>query len=432
LQNKEFLLAHLKAYRLKLYPNRIQINAFARHAGACRWLWNYLLAKQKQRYAEDGKFIFFYDMSKMLPGLKQEFQWLSDAPSNSLVRVCRNLDQALKKCFKEGAGFPRFKSRGKGHHSFYVINQAIRVEEDRSKVFIPKTGLIKFRTGRLPEGEIAGANVAWRGKAWELTIQCKMDQEIPLVIPKSETVIGVDLGLKELMVRSDGITVKPSKRLRKAMKRLRRAQKSLSRGVKGSANRKRQARLVGRIHAKVRDARRDAQHKATSSLVNAASAVVTETLNVKGMVRNKNLALSISDAGWAEITRQISYKCEWAGKKHIRADRFEPSTQTCSACGLPKTGVGKLGLKDRTFRCDCGAVMDRDHNSAMNLRRIGLEALGLSVKTVGQAMPERAVRRRRQTVKACGEASGGRDASATLSHVSAKQEPARSSTELSG
>jgi putative transposase len=230
------------------------------------------------------------------------------------------------------------------------------------------------------------------------------------------------------LVRSDGVAVKPPKSLRKSLKRLRRAQRTLARRRQGSANRKRQARHVGRIHAKVRDTRRDVQHKATSALVASASAVVTEDLNVKGMFRNRHLALSISDAGWGEIVRQVGYKCQWAGKTHIRAGRFEPSTQRCSSCGTVLSGDAKLRLHQRTFRCACGAVHDRDRNAATNLRRIGLEAFGLQdLEDVGQAMPERAAGIP-PAADACGEASGGRAASATLSHVSRKQEAARSST----
>jgi putative transposase len=421
-----------KAYSLKLYPTKLQESMLARHAGACRWTWNHLLAMQKARYEFDKTFIFFHDMSKMLPGLKKEYPWLSEAPSNSLVRVCRNFDMALKKCFREGAGFPRFKAKGRARESFYVSNHVMSLIAGR-KAVLPKIGPVKFRTGRMPQADIAGANVARNGKGWELTIQCKVEEPVAEVVPTADTVIGVDLGLKEMIVRSDGVKVKPPKALRRALKRLRHAQRCFARRQKGSANRKKQAKLVGRIHAKVRDTRRDVQHKATSSIVKAATAVVTETLNVKGMIRNGNLSLSVADVGFGEIVRQIGYKCLWLGKTHIKADRFEPSTQTCSSCGAVKKGDAKLRLHHRTYRyrCDCGLVMDRDDNAALNLRGIGLKALGLNdYIDVGQAMPERA-KEIRLAADACGEASGGREAQATLSHASRKQETDEFSTELS-
>jgi putative transposase len=420
----------VKAYRLKLYPTKAQASTLARNAGACRWLWNHLLAMQKARYDLDKTFVFFHDMSKMLPGLKKEYPWLAEAPSNSLVRVCRNLDMALKKCFREKAGFPRFKAKGRARESFYVLNQLLSIIPGR-KAVLPKLGPVRFRCGRTPEGVVSGANVAWNGRGWELTVQCKVEVEDVEVTPVVDTVIGVDLGLKEMIFRSDGVSVKPPKALRRALKRLRRAQRTLARRKKGSANRRKQARLVGRIHAKVRDTRRDLQHKTTCSLVGAASAVVTETLSIKGMMMNRRSALSVADVGLGEIVRQIDYKCRWAGKEHIRAKRFEPTTQTCSACGAVKTGDAKLRLHHRTYRCECGSVMDRDHNAATNLRRIGLDALGLSDKIdVGQAMPERAGGIS-LPADACGEASGGREAQATLSYASRKQETDRLSTELS-
>lgn len=150
--------------------------------------------------------------------------------------------------------------------------------------------------------------------------------------------------------------------------------------------------------------------------------MVTEDLNVKGMIRNRHLALSISDAGWGEIVRQVSYKCQWAGKIHIKAGRFEPSTQTCSTCGNRLTGDDRLRLHQRTYRCVCGAVIDRDCNAARNLRRYGLNALGLEdTNDVGQAMPERASGIR-LVADACGETPDGRIAPAILSHVSLKLE----------
>lgn len=163
---------------------------------------------QKAKYAADGKFIFFYEMAKMLPTLKREHVWLSEAPSNSLVRICKNLDSALRKCFREGAGFPRFKARGKSKQSFYVANHVMRIEGN-GRALLPKMGQVRFRASRIPEGRVLGANVAWNGRAWELTVQCETDGAVPDIAPQSVTLIGVDLGLKDLMVRSDGVSVKP-------------------------------------------------------------------------------------------------------------------------------------------------------------------------------------------------------------------------------
>jgi len=407
-----------KAYRLKLYPNRVQKAALARYAGACRWLWNHLLAMQQERYGAEKKFIFRFEMQKLLPGLKKEFPWLAEAPVHSLQRVCRNLHLALKGCFRNGKGFPRFKKKGVSRESFYVSNDTLRVEENR--IVLPKLGPVKFRCGPVPEGKLMGATVSFDGRSWWCTVQCEQEAEVHQVAPEAETVVGIDLGLKDLITTSDGQRVKAPKNLRKAQKRLRRAQRMLARRRKGSANRRKQAARVAAVHRKVRDRRRDLQHKTTAALVGRASAVVTEDPNIRGMIKNRRLAMSFADAGWGEMLRQVAYKCEWAGKAHVMAGRFEPSTQTCSSCGTRKTGEEKLSLQQRTYRCgNCGLEMDRDLNAALNLRRLGLAALGL--EDVGQAMPELAGEIR-LPADACGDASAGEAASAASRYVSRKQE----------
>lgn len=414
-----------RAYKLKLYPNKAQTAVMARHAGACRWLWNYLLALQKDTHASTGKFVFFHDMSKMLPGLKRDYPWLADAPSNSLVRVCRNLDRALKDCFRRGLGFPRFKKKGLSRESFYVINQAMWIEEGGRKVTLPKLGQVRFRTGRPPVGRVVAGNVSCRAGTWWCTVQCEAEEEVVPVTPQSDTVIGGDLGLNELLVCSDGTRIKAPRHLRAAEHRLKRAQKVLLRRKKGSSNRRKQAVRVARLHAKVADARRDTTHQATAALVKRCSAVVTETPNVKGMMQNRRLAKSFADASWGETLRQIGYKSQWAGKSHLKVGRFEPSTQTCSSCGTRKTGDARLRLHHRTYRCDCGAVIDRDLNAALNLRRIGLEMLGISKQVlidVGRVTPERAGSIK-PSANACGDSSVGRVVhAATRRRGSRKQE----------
>ena len=406
-----------KAYKLKLYPTVEQACALARFAGSCRWLWNYLLNLQQKKYGAEKKFLFRSEMQELLPGLKREFPWLADAPSNSLQRVCRNLDQALKKCFKEGAGFPRFKKRGVSREAFYVPNQKLHIEDNR--VVLPKLKQgVKFRAGRLPEGRILSATVSCRAGVWWCVVQCEVEQIIEASEVSAETIVGVDVGLKTLMACSDGVVVANPRKLSKAQKRLRRAQRILARRKKGSANRRRQAARVAVIHARVADYRADALHQATTALVRRASVVVTEDLNIKGMVKNKRLARSISDAGWGEAIRQISYKADWAGKHHIKVGRFYPSTQRCSSCGNIRSGEDRLRLHERTYRCgSCGNVADRDFNAALNLRNYGLNY-------VGQAMPERTGF---IPVNACGASSAGLSAIALSRYEARNQEPASTS-----
>lgn len=386
-----------KAYRLKLYPSEAQAKRLAQVAGSCRWLWNQFLALQNETYKREKRFVFRLDMQKLLPGLKLEFPWLADSPSQTLQYVCLTMDRALKASFSKKSLFPRPKVRGVSRESFYVSNQALGLSGNRA--FLPKIGEVRFRGGRMPEGKVMGATVSFDGDAWWLSVQCDLEIEIPAVPVVPETAIGVDLGLRDLAVVSDGRRFKAPKHLRHALRRLRRAQRRLARRERGSANRLKAKAEVRRLNRQVANRRSDHAHKMTRELVDGASMIAMETLNVQGMSKVRHLSMSINDASWGRIANQIAYKAEWAGVAVVRAGRFEASTQTCSCCGERKTGEAKLTLNDRTFRCDgCGHEADRDLNAAQTLRRIGLARIGdaiepIEISNVGQALPERGGRR---------------------------------------
>lgn len=370
-----------KAYLLKLYPNADQRQAFMRFSGSCRWLWNQLVELNEKIYATTGKFVFRYDMQAMLPGMKVATPWLMETPSDALQQVCVFLDRALKRSFRpdasgKKAGFPQFKKHGDGR-SFYVANAKMRVEGNR--VVLPKVGAVKFRSGRLPEGKIFNATVKLEGDDWYCVVQCEVDIPDVVVEPAAGTVIGMDAGLATLAVMSDGVSVTMTKAEKKARKRVKSLQRQLARRRKGSKNRERTRRKLARAHARQANARRDCRHKASRELVDRASVVVLEDLNVRAMIQSRRFGGAVSEAGMSELRRQIEYKARWAGKTVIIADRFYPSTQTCSCCGSVKEGTERLTLTARTYRCAaCGHEMDRDLNAAMNLRRHGLHVLGLT------------------------------------------------------
>lgn len=379
----------MPTYRLKLYPTVEQRRKLNQFAGATRWLWNHLLDLQQKTYAESGIFVFRFELDRMLPALKTEYPWLREVPGHTLKRVCRNLDLALRHSFGAGKGFPGFKAKFGSRTSFYVSNDTLRV--DGSRIVLPKLGGVRFRTGRLPDGKLMGATVAFDGRAWWCIVQVQVEAGTPLIAPVADTVVGVDMGLQDLLVASDGLRVAAPRHLRKAQRRLARAQRVLSRRKKGSARRRRQAAVVRKLHVRVADCRHDTQHKATRGLVDRASAIVIEDLNVSAMSRAPRLGMSVADAGLGELRRQIAYKATWSGKTIVIADRFFPSTQACSHCGTVKAGADRLQLHHRTYRCDvCGHIEDRDLNAAQNLRRYGLQSLGLICPgdTVSQALPE--------------------------------------------
>lgn len=386
---------HGTAYRLKLYPTPEQRNAMGRHAGAVRWLWNHLLGLQRETYKASARFVFGAEMQKLLPALKRRegFEWLADTHVHTLQRVCKTLDRALKDSFKTGKGFPRFKAKHRSRATFYVSNEAFRVDRSADdgraagRIRLPKVGSVKFRAGRLPEGRILGATVSFDGRSWWIAVQCEVESA---VAPGSATVsaedsVGIDLGLASLVTTFDGETVThvaAPRRLRKALRKLRRAQRVLSNRKKGSARRRKQADKVRSLHRDVANQRADFHHKLSRGIADRYSAVCVEDLNVKGMAANRSLALSVADAALGEFLRQLAYKVTRNGGHLAVIGRFDPSSQTCSACGHRRTGEEKLTLSERTFRCvsdACGHVADRDANAAANIRRLGLVTLGVHV-----------------------------------------------------
>jgi putative transposase len=381
-----------KAFKLRLYPKQLQSEQLKQFGGNCRWLWNHLLWLNQEQYRTDKKFIFYADMAKMLPSMKKETDWLGAAPACSLQRVARNLDGALKASFRGGKGFPRFKKKSNYRDSFYLTNQSFSIGD--GVVHLPKMEPMRFRAGRTPEGRVLSATVSQDGDHWFMSVVCEIDAPNQPVTPDFDTCVGIDLGLKELVVTSDGEVIGNPRHLRKAAKRLRRLQRRLSKARKGSQNRKKRQLRLYRQHRRVRNQRADLIHKFTSSITKNYSVICAENLNIKGLIRNHKLAKAIADASWGEILRQLSYKAIWQGKHFVQIDRFDPSSQVCSCCGHRQ----KMPLNQRTYHCpNCGLVINRDANASLNIRNWGFTNL------VGQGMPEPTA----HAVNACGDTSVG-------------------------
>jgi putative transposase len=296
------------------------------------------------------------------------------APQEAL----RDLDQAFQnffRCLKNGkdGGFPKFKSRKRGIGSFRLTG-AIRVEKGRIR--LPRIGWLRLKEhSYIPTNgvHILSATVSEKAGRWFVSVLCR--EEIEVTRATGEP-IGVDLGVKELAVCSDGRRFPNPKALSKALKRLRRLQRELSRRKKGGQNWKKTKQKIAKLHYRIANIRKDALHKATSAIVaktkpddERPSVVVIEDLKVSGMLKNYHLAQAIVDVGFAEFRRQLEYKCAWYGEELVIANRFFPSSRLCSACGAINDS---LTLADRIWTCDCGAVHDRDLNAARNLRDFGI------------------------------------------------------------
>jgi putative transposase len=370
-----------KSYQVRIYPNKLQSQQLKSMTGACRWLWNYLLELNIAEYEGNGKFIFFNDMSKLLPQLKNQYPWLSEIPSNSLERVCKNLDKALCNSFKgkNRKGFPKFKKKTYTTGSMYLHNQKFHLIDDRY-VKLPKIKQpIKYKTRKLPEGKILSGTVSQEGNHWYISITCEQEMPDLILTPDYNTTIGIDMGLSNLLTLSNGETIQNHRYLKKSEKKLKRRQRQLAKSRKGSNNRKKRQLEVYKIHRKIRNQRKDHLHKIKTDMITKYSVICIEDLNISGMMKNHKLSKSISDASWHELMRQLTYKAQWNGRHLVKIGRYEASTKTCSICGHKKD----LSLSDRTYDCNnCGLILDRDINAAINIKDWGYK------KLIGVVSPE--------------------------------------------
>lgn len=376
----------LTATRIRLYPTDVQQQLLACQFGCSRWVWNEGLAECQRYYKETGKHLGYAQLCKRLPLLKTANVWLADAVAQALQQSLRNLTRAFSNFFGKRAFYPKFKSKSDRQSVQYPQ----RVVLDKNSVVIPKLGPVRAVIHRTIAGEIKTVTVTKEPCGhYYASVLTDNGAPTPIVLFDSEQpVLGVDLGLKEFAVSSAGQHYGNPRHLTKHERNLKRKQQKLSRKQRGSKSRNKARQLVARAHERVKNARKDALHKLSTTLVCENQAIAVEDLCVKGMVRSHNLAKAVSDAGWGSFTAMLAYKCERVGKAFVRVDRWYPSTRTCSHCGVLSTKVsGVANLNVRRWTCDsCGTTHDRDENAAKNIAAEGwrlLTAPGAGVAAVG-------------------------------------------------
>jgi putative transposase len=378
--------AVVQAYRFALDPAPSQERMLRSHAGAARFAWNWGLARCQQRYQAEGRWYSGMELHKLWNAAKKAdpaLAWWAENSKCAYQEAFRDLDRALrdftasKKGQRKGKrlGFPRFKKRGRCRDSFRFSTDPMRCAG--TTVTLPRLGVIRTHestrklTRRLAAGtaRILSATVSRTAGRWFVSFTVQVDRAIPERHARPGSAIGVDLGLRTLLTGLDDqrtiVTVPGPRPLRSALRRLCRASRAHSRKVAGSANRRKSAARLARLHARVADVRADALHKATSALAARYETVVAEDLNVAGMTRNRRLARAIADQGFGMARRMLGYKTTWNGGFLLLAGRWFPSSKMCSGCGAVKA---TLSLSERTYRCgSCGLVIDRDVNAAANL-----------------------------------------------------------------
>lgn len=355
----------LKAFKYRISPNKAQVVLLNKHIGCTRFLYNLALETKQMAYASNRINLSCFDLIKQLPDLKDACPWLKEVNSQSLQQPIRNLDNAFTRFFKGQGNFPRFKK--KISSGSFNIPQSVELKDGR--LIIPK-----FKEGidivlhRSIKGTIRQATITRTptGKYFA-SILCETGEENkPKINIKEKTTIGIDLGLKSFLVSSDGNKFDNPRYLRKALSKLKYIQRKYSK-YKG----KRTRYMLAKIHEKVANQRKDFMQKTSTDLINNHDSFCIEDLNIKGMIKNHNLAQSIIDVGWSMFIDMLEYKAEWYGKNIICIGRFEPSSKTCSNCG----NINKeLTLKDREWTCNkCGTMLDRDVNAAINIKNFALK-----------------------------------------------------------
>lgn len=373
----------ITAKRIQLLPNQKTRLLFAQSAGTARMIWNWALGEWESQYKSGAK-PNVNDLDKLFNAIKREkFPWMYNDKCQLIVNNCigqRVINYDLKRAwvnfFAKRADRPKYKKKG-SREKFYLSNTAIKIAPDENRVWLGKAGWVRTTKPIPKHNKLIGGTVIRRADKWFLAVQIEVDDP-PLRYSDEESIVGIDLGLNSMAALSNGRKIQAPKPLKAALNKLRRLQRRMpkrpgdghNKGIKvrltsGSKNHIKAKKKLAKIHYRIACIRENALHQATSSIVKNHGRIGIENLNVKGMTKNRKLARSINDVAFHEFRRQIEYKASRTGAKVTVADRWFPSSKTCSNCGVIKK---ELKLNDRIFKCDeCGFVLDRDENAAINL-----------------------------------------------------------------
>ena len=396
----------LIAHKIALDPNNVQATYFARASGIARFAYNWALAEWQRQYVANKADATQPKPSQMalrrqLTAVKgEQFPWMLEVTKNAPQMAIIQLGAAFKNFFAGRAKYPKFRKKGL-HDRFSLTNDQFGIDD--SRIRIPNLGWVRMREALRFTGKILSATVSRVADRWFVSITVDTPDSLPLPKAENQGAVGVDLGVSTLATLSTGESIAGPKAHKALLRRLQRLSRSLSRKVKGSENRKKAKVRLSRLHARIGNIRCDALHQLTTDLTRRFHSIGIEDLNVRGMVKNRHLSRAVLDMGFFEFRRQLGYKAAQRGGIIVVADRWYPSSKTCSCCGHK---LETLPLSVRKWACpECDSVHDRDINAAVNLRNLAVSS----------------------TVSVCGEEGSGLGCKLKTKPASVKQE---SSTKL--
>lgn len=372
-----------KAYKFRIYPNKEQEILIAKTIGCSRFVFNHFLGKWNDVYKETDKGLTYNACSAQLPQLKMELEWLKEVDSIAIQSAIKNLADAYNRFFKKQNDKPRFKSKKNNVQSYTTKHTNGNIAIVDNKIKLPKLGFVKFAKSREVDGRIMNVTVR-RNSSGKYFVSILTEVDIQ-PLEKADSAIGIDLGITDFAILSDGHKIDNNKFTSKMEKNLKREQRKLSKRAliaknKGidlldAKNYQKQKRKVARLHERVINQRDDFLNKLSTEIIKNHDIICIEDLNTKGMLRNHKLAKSISDVSWSSFVSKLEYKATWYGKTIVKVSRWFPSSQICSDCGHHD---GKKSLKIRDWTCpNCHANHDRDINASKNILAEGLRTLAL-------------------------------------------------------
>ena len=370
----------LKAYKYRIYPNKEQATLINKTIGCVRFVYNYYLNKKIELYKSEQKSMSYNTCANDLTNLKKEYKWLKEVDSISLQQSLKDLDKAYQNFFRrvkngeKELGFPKFKSKKNNKQSYRTQFTNNNISIQNNKIKLPKLGLIKFANSRNFEGRITSCTIS-KTKTDKYYVSVLVEEEIQ-ELRSNNNKIGFDLGISDYLITSDGEIVNNPKILKQYEKKLTKLQRQLAHKQKGGNRFRKYAKKIAKLHEKIRNIRTDFLQKLSTQIIKENQLIISEDLNVKGMVQNHCLAKAISDVSWSEFTRMIEYKSIWHDRIYHKIDRYYASSQTCNVCGYKNKNVKDLNVRE--WICPkCNTYHNRDENAAINILNQGLRELGL-------------------------------------------------------